>query len=244
MGRGACVRFAAWVLVLVPLQGAAARCVAVCALELGCWCRCRASLPDVSLCADQTSSSSSALHAAFICALPCAPVLDRRCKNSVSFAPILATRKSGLGIQRGACGLTRKRKVSCCWHPWSSTGRPQLSRLKLLAGHWSCLVQWKWILISTLPWDISCTFFTVYTAVRVFWKRLLDLSMQYEVLYLDFVLGRSGKGFGHLAHGDQGGGTSRGVLVLHRDSVWGKGTGRRGPRVFFGNLTQAKRSEM
>ena len=159
MGRGACVRFAAWVLVLVPLQGAAARCVAVCALELGCWCRCRASLPDVSLCADQTSSSSSALHAAFICALPCAPVLDRRCKNSVSFAPILATRKSGLGIQRGACGLTRKRKVSCCWHPWSSTGRPQLSRLKLLAGHWSCLVQWKWILISTLPWDISCTFF-------------------------------------------------------------------------------------
>ena len=32
--------FGAWV--LVPLQGAAARCVAACALELGCWCHLRA----------------------------------------------------------------------------------------------------------------------------------------------------------------------------------------------------------
>ena len=43
------VRFGAWV--LVPLQGAAARCVAACAVELGCWCRCRALLPDVWPCA-------------------------------------------------------------------------------------------------------------------------------------------------------------------------------------------------
>ena len=37
IGRGACGRFGAWVLVL--LQGAAARCVAVCALDApGCCC--------------------------------------------------------------------------------------------------------------------------------------------------------------------------------------------------------------
>ena len=35
VGGGACVRFGAWV--LVPLQGAVARRVAVCALELGCF---------------------------------------------------------------------------------------------------------------------------------------------------------------------------------------------------------------
>ena len=42
MRFGACV--------LVPLQHAAARCVGVCALELGCWCCCRVPLPDVWPC--------------------------------------------------------------------------------------------------------------------------------------------------------------------------------------------------
>ena len=44
--RGACAR--AWF--LAPLQGAAARRVAVCALELGCWCCCRVPLPNACMC--------------------------------------------------------------------------------------------------------------------------------------------------------------------------------------------------
>ena len=42
-----CVRFGAWALLL--LQGAAARCVAACALELGRSCCCKVPLPDVWL---------------------------------------------------------------------------------------------------------------------------------------------------------------------------------------------------